>query len=169
MRDISKERAEIDRAIAGQTLCGVFEATAARRGDADALICGDTRLSWRGYRERVRDAALGLAALGFAPGSFGVLLARNRPEHVIADLGIVHAGGTPVSLYTTLAPEQIGYIAGHCEARVAFVEDAGFLARLEPVRGKLPRLEHVVLMTGSAPGCVTWDELLARGRAAHAA
>src|SRR5262245_30531897 len=123
MRDIGAERRAIESAIEGQTLCSVFERTANRLGDADALVWGSKKYSWREYREHVRDVALGLRALGVTPGTFGVLLARNRPEHVIADLGIVHACGTPVSLYTTLAPDQIAYIAGHCEAKVAFVED----------------------------------------------
>ena len=169
MRDIARERAEIDQEIAGKTLCSVFAATVARLGDQPALVCGDTRYTWRGYRERVRDVALGLRALGFAAGDFGVLLARNRPEHVIADLGILHAGGTPVSLYTTLAPEQIEYIAGHCEARVAFVDDAGFAARIDAVRARLPKLAHVVVLQGSAAGCLTLDDVADRGRAAHAA
>ncbi len=168
MRNIEAERQEIDRAIAGQTLCSVFEQTAARRGAGDALIIGTRKISWTEYRERVREVALGLHALGLARGEFAVLLARNLPEHVIFDLGVVHAGGTPVSLYTTLAPEQIAYIAGHCEARVAFVENAAFLARLEAVRGNLPKLAHVVLLEGSAPGCLSWNDLLARGRDAHA-
>jgi long-chain acyl-CoA synthetase len=168
VRNIEAERQEIDRAIAGHTLCSVFEQTAARRGAGDALVVGASKLSWTEYRERVREVALGLHALGFARGEFGVMLARNRPEHVIFDLGVVHAGGTPVSLYTTLAPEQIEYIAGHCDARVAFVENATFLARLEAVRGNLKQLAHVVLLEGSAPGCLSWDELLARGRDAHA-
>src|SRR5262249_32856111 len=131
MRNIAAESADIDREIAGQTLCSRFAQTVARIGERDALVLRDRKITWHEYRERVRDVALGLHALGFAPGGFAVLLARNRPEHVIADLGVVHAGGTPVSLYTTLAPEQIAYIAGHCEARVAFVEDATFLPRVE--------------------------------------
>jgi long-chain acyl-CoA synthetase len=168
VRNIEAEREETDRAIAGQTLCSVFAETAARLGDRAALVVGADKVTWTQYRERVREVALGLHALGFERGDFGVLLARNRPEHVMADLGVVHAGGTPVSLYTTLAPEQIEYIAGHCEARVAFVENAAFLARIEAVRGALPKLAHVVLLEGSAPGCIAWQDLLERGREAHA-
>jgi long-chain acyl-CoA synthetase len=167
MRDIGAERTTIEAAIAAQTLCSMFERTAARLGDAPALVCNGTTLSWRQYREHVRDAALGLRALGLAKGQFTVLLARNRPEHVIADLATVHAGGTPVSLYTTLSPEQIAYITNHCEARVAFVEDPAFLARFEAVRAQLPHLQHIVLLDGEAPGTVRWQDVLAQGRAAH--
>jgi len=174
MRDIAAERAEIDRAIEGKTLCSVFAATAARLGDATALVGkardGSARpLSWNEYRERVREVALGLRALGIARHDFGVIMARNRPEHVIADLGIVHAGATPVSLYNTLAPEQIQYIANHCDARVAVVEDEAFLAKVLAVRDQLPRLERIVLLEGESddPQVIAWDALLALGRQAH--
>src|SRR5438105_742988 len=90
---------------------------------------------------------------------------RNRPEHLIADLALLFARGVPVSLYNTLAPEQIGYIAAHCEAQVAFVEDAGMLARFEAVRAKLPKLRHIVLVDGDATDTIRWEDLLARGDA----
>src|SRR5262245_2858017 len=111
MRDIAAERSDIDREIEGQTLCSRFAATVARLGDAEALVDkgpdGARRaLSWNQYRERVREVALGLQALGVAPGQFGVVLARNRPEYLIVDLGLMHLGATAVGLYNTLSPEQ---------------------------------------------------------------
>lgn len=172
MRDIAAERRDIDRVIEGQTLCSKFAATVARLGDTEALVDkgpdGARRaLSWSQYRERVRDAALGFSALGIAPKSFGVFLSRNRPEYLIADLGLMHLGATPVGLYNTLAPEQISYIANHCDARVAVVENPALLARFR--RGELPKLEHVVLLEGTSddPSVITLDQLLARGRDAH--
>jgi long-chain acyl-CoA synthetase len=174
MRNAAAERSEIERAIEGQTLCSVFAATVARLGDAEALVGkapgGERRsLSWNQYRERVREVALGFHALGVTPKSFGVIMARNRPEYVIADLGLVHAGATPVGLYNTLAPEQVSYIANHCDARVAIVEDAAFLAKFQAARAEMPKLERIVLLEGTSddPSVVTWDQLLATGRAAH--
>ncbi len=173
MRDIAAERRDIDRAIEGQTLCSKFAATVARLGDAEALVdkgpSGERRaLSWNQYRDRVRAAALGLHALGVAPKQFGVFLSRNRPEYLIVDLGLMHLGGTAVGLYNTLAPEQITYIANHCDAVVAVVENAAMLARFQ--RGELPALRHVVLLEGASddPSVITFDRLLALGRDAHA-
>jgi long-chain acyl-CoA synthetase len=172
MRDIAAERREIDRLIEGHTLCSRFAETVARLGDAEALVDkgpgGEMRsLSWNQYRERVREAALGFHALGVRPKEFGVLLSRNRSEYLIADLGLMHLGATAVGLYNTLAPEQISYIANHCDARVAVVENAAFLARFR--RDELPKLEHVVLLEGSSddPSVITLEQLQARGRAVH--
>src|SRR5262245_6821038 len=113
-RDIAAERTDLDRAVAGKTVPSTFRDTAERYPDQEALKWrtpqGWQALTWSQYRERVRDATLGLLQLGLRPGEFGLIMARNRPEHLIADLAIVHAGGSAVSLYNTLALEQIAYI-----------------------------------------------------------
>ncbi len=96
-------------------------------------------------------------------------MSRNRPELVIADLGVLHAQGVPVSLYNTLAPEQVQYITAHSDAVVAFVEDAGFLAKFEAVREQLPKLRMVVVIDpkGIELGAWTtsWSDLIERGEA----
>jgi len=165
------DAAAIDQAVAGKTVCTMFAETAARQPDADALRWfADGRwqgLSWRAYRERVRNVTLGLRARGFGRGQFGLILARNVPEHLIADLGIVHAGGAAISVYNTLAPEQIEFLANHSEASVAFVEDEGFLARLLAIKDRIPLLKHVFLIRGEARSewITSWDDLLAEGAA----
>src|SRR5215467_14313728 len=88
------------------------------------------------------------AEIGLRPGDFAVIWSRNRPEANIADMAVMHAGGVPVFLYNTLAPSQAAYVAGHCEATMAIVEDRDFLARLEQVRSQLPHLRRVVLTDG---------------------
>ncbi|HYM96656.1 MAG TPA: long-chain fatty acid--CoA ligase, partial [Candidatus Sulfotelmatobacter sp.] len=99
-----------------------------------------------------------------------MIMARNAPAHVIADLGIVHAGGAAISVYNTLAPEQIEYVAKHSEASVAFVEDEGFLQKFLTIRSATPHLRHVVLVRGTAPeGVLSWDSLLSSGRQLFAA
>src|SRR5207302_9436229 len=140
----------------------IFNEAVTKWGDKPALHWkenGDTRtLTWRGYRDEVAAVALALRSLGFGPGQFGLIMARNVPEHMIADLGIVHAGGAAISVYNTLAPEQIQYVANHSEATVAFVEDAGFLAKFLEIRSAVPNLRHIVLIHGEPPdGVTSWD------------
>jgi long-chain acyl-CoA synthetase len=167
--DVIAERADIDKAVSGKTVCTVFADAVAKWGERTALHWKDDgewrSLTWQRYRDEVAAVTLALRSLGFGPGQFGLIMARNAPEHVIADLGIVHAGGAAISVYNTLAPEQIEYVANHSEATVAFVEDEGFLAKFLAIRGSTPHLKHLVLVRGSAPaGVLTWDSLLAKGR-----
>jgi long-chain acyl-CoA synthetase len=169
---IAAVRESIEAEIAGGTLLTAFAETAGRHGGTEAYRWrqdGEWRtLTYARLRDQVRDTALGLAAIGLRPGDFAVIWSRNRPEANIADMAVMHARGAPVFLYNTLAPSQAAYIAGHCEATVAIVEDRGFLARLEAVSAQLPRLRRVVLIDGEpGPGedwLITWDAVLALGR-----
>jgi long-chain acyl-CoA synthetase len=164
-QDPKAVRAEIDAQVAGMTLCDVLARNAALYGDRPALSWKAngawTTLTWRGYRDAVRRAAMGLRALGVGPGDFVAIMTRNRPEHLIADQAAMHLGATPVSIYNTLAPEQIAYIAGHCAAKVAVVEDAGFFERWEKIKPDLPALERVVLLE-DAPAFAGLDWVVGR-------
>src|SRR5437879_10449131 len=167
--DVLAERAAIDAAVSGKTVCTAFADAVAKWGEKPALRWKDDgdwrRLTWRDYRDEVAAVSLALRSLGFGPGQFGLIMARNVPEHVIADLAIVHAGGAAISVYNTLAPEQLEYVANHSEATVAFVEDEAFLNKFLAIRASAPHLRHIVLMRGSAPeGVISWDDLMASGR-----
>ena len=170
--DVMTQRADIDAAVSGKTVCTIFGEAAKKWADLPALRWkrdGEWQsLDWKGYRAEVAAVAMGLRALGFGPGQFGLIMARNVPEHVIADLGIVHAGGAAVSVYNTLAPEQVEYLANHSEATVAFVEDEAFLAKFLEIRSSTPKLRHLILIRGEAPeGVLSWDSLVAEGRATY--
>jgi long-chain acyl-CoA synthetase len=170
--DVMTARADIDAAVSGKTVCTIFAEAAKEHADRPALRWkrdGEWQtLDWKGYRAKVAAVATALKGLGFGPGQFGLIMARNVPEHVIADLGIVHAGGAAVSVYNTLAPEQVEYLANHSQATVAFVEDQAFLAKFLQIRSATPNLRHLILIRGEAPeGVLSWDSLVAEGRAAY--
>src|SRR6266853_5755010 len=169
--DAIAERSDIDKAVSGKTVCTLFADAVAKWSDKTAFHWkdnGDWRtMTWKGYRDEVAAVTLGLRSLGFGPGQFGLIMARNVPEHVIADLGIVHAGGAAISVYNTLAPEQIEYVANHSEATVAFLEDEGFLEKFQSI--KSPHLKHIILIKGDTPeGVLSWEALVAKGRELYA-
>lgn len=165
------ERAAIDRAIAGRTVLSSFELTCSAFPQAEAQRWqrdGEWRSrTYAEYRDAVRGATAGLKELGFKPGDFACLMARNIPDHLIADLAVLHAGGVPVSIYSTLAPAQVEYIAGHCEATFAVVEDAAFLSKFQAVRHRLPKLRTLVVINPedfeTGGDVVAWEELVRRG------
>src|ERR1700751_2213183 len=175
--DIMQRRAEIEAVIAGRTLCDelrdVAEASGAAGAYSDEDEAGWRTLTWEQARQRVLEVAAGFAALGLAPGERVALMLPNRGEHVLADLGAVHAGGLGVTLYGTLAPEQIAYVAADCDARIAVLDGAGELARWQPVLDRLPGIKKVIVRDGSACPAgdryMTWDDLVALGRERFAA
>jgi long-subunit acyl-CoA synthetase (AMP-forming) len=74
------------------------------------------------------------------------LMMPNRSEHVLADLGAVHAGGVPTTVYATLAGEQIAFVAGDCSARFAVLDGRDQLDRWLPVLDRLPALRTVIVL-----------------------
>ena len=124
--------------------------------------------TWSDYADRACRLAASLAALGVVPGERVVLMMRNRPEFNIADMATVLLGATPVSIYNSSAPEQVQYLASHCGAVVAIVEDVDYLERILKVRDEIPTLEHIASSTTTASRrttCCTWDALLDVGTA----
>jgi long-chain acyl-CoA synthetase len=172
-QDVLAERATIDRAIDGRTLCHVL-ADNARSHPSDPALSWEEggvwkTLDWSQYREKVAAIAISLKGLGVGRGDFVAIMTRNRPEHVVADLAAVHAGATPVSFYNTLAPEQIAYIAGHCAAKVAVLEGREFMERWEKVKADLPALQWIVLIEDAEDfkdedRVVSWEVLLSKGQ-----
>jgi long-chain acyl-CoA synthetase len=166
------ERAEIDAFVEGKTIVDAFELNVATYPDQPAIHWKDEEwksLSWSDYREAVHHVAAGLQSLGVGEGEFVAIMSGNRPEHVIADFGAVHAGATPVTIYSTLAANQIQHIADNSKATVAILEDLEFMKRWEEVRSELPNLRYVVLMSGAdnydtVDWVISWDELIARGK-----
>jgi long-subunit acyl-CoA synthetase (AMP-forming) len=181
--DLTRQRAEIEDVIAGRTLCDELRHVAETAGDGHAYsdeVAADAgagdgwqSLTWSQARQRVLELAAGFAALGLAPGERVALMLPNRSEHVLADLGAVHAGGLGVTLYATLAPEQIAYVAGDCDARIAVLDGAAELARWQPILDQLPGIKKIIVRDPAACPAgdqyLTWAEFAALGRERFAA
>ena len=177
MTDVIAARAEIEAVIAGRSIAHAFADTVAEQGDRPAYSDkvgiegpGWRTLSWSQLRETALDVAAALVDLGVDPGDRVAIMASNRIEHVLADLGAMHAGATPMSIYSTLSPTQVAYVAGHSRPAVVFLETADHVARWSEALGSGTTAQVVLLDPTDAPppGAITWDELLERGRAVRA-
>ena len=74
--------------------------------------------SWREYGETVRAFGAGLVALGHNPKDPVSIVGSNRSEWVLAQMGIVAAGGIPAPIYPTSTKEQTSYIIQHSGVRI---------------------------------------------------
>ena len=164
----------LDR-LGDRTFCHMFMQTCADHPTRTALVDRDggtvRKRTWSDYQRLASQAAMGLRSLGVDHGDRVAIMANNRPEHVVADVGAMLAGATPISIYNTFTADQTAYIANDAEAKVAVVEGE-FLDKWRELRerGVLESLEHVVLI-GADPADeseLTWDDLLAKGREALA-
>ncbi len=164
-------RNAIEDSVRGRTVCDELRQTAASSAGTPALSDsgpdGWQTLTWGQVGQRALELAAGFIALGLAPGDRVALMLPNRSEHVLADLGAVHAGGVPVTFYATLAAEQVRFMAGDCDARIAVLDGAEELARWQPVLNNLPGLRKVIVRDPAAcpPGelYLSWADFTALG------
>jgi len=159
--------------MADETLAQVFWSRVDLGGDRPAQrFKRDGRwetLTWRQLGEIVREAALGLIALGRERGDAVALLSTSRAEWVQADFAIFSAGCVTIPIYPSYPPDLIAYIVNDSEARTLIVEDPGQLAKVLEVRGKMGVLQQIVLIVGGAgrmggDGTLGWEALRRLGR-----
>ncbi|MEZ5092140.1 long-chain fatty acid--CoA ligase [Nocardioides sp.] len=164
-------RAEIEEAVA-PSIAHAFAASAAVRGDEPYLSDkvgiegpGWRTLTWADVRRTALDVAGALVDLGIQRGDTVAIMASNRVEHTLADMATMHAGAVAMSIYNTLSPDQVAYIAGQARPTLAVLENADHVARWRQVLEADGAPIVVVLDPEAAPeGALTWSQLVDRGR-----
>ena len=135
--------AETQRTI--QRLCR--DAVAAGRTTPAYLVQeGDEwkPVSWEEAAEKVDAWANGLLALGVRKGDAFALIGRNQVEWALFDFALGTVGAIAAPIYANSSATDAGYILEHSEAVGVLCEDAEQRAKVESVRGELPRLQHVL-------------------------
>ncbi len=175
MTDVIAERTEIDAVIAGRSIAHAFADTVAEQGDHPAYSdkigiepgSPDWRtLSWNELREAGLDVAAALVDLGVQPGDRVAIMGSNRIEHVLADIGALHAGATPMSIYNTLSRSQVAYVAEHSTPAVVVLETADHVDRWSEALATGAIEQLVVIEADAVPdGAMSWADLVERGQA----
>lgn len=131
---------------------------------------GDTwrSLTWSQTEARVRAISAGLRALGLAHEGVCAILSSTRLDWVLADFGILCAGGATSTIYPSSTPDECAFILSDSSSAFAFVENDEQVAKLASRRSELPALRHVVVFDGarSPDGWViSFADLESQGRA----
>ncbi len=157
------------------SLIAMFLDQAARLGDRSFLWAkgpdGYKPISWREAGTQVQALGRALRGLGIAPGDRVMLCAENRPEWLIANLGIMAAGGITVPAYTTNTVADHHHILSDSGAKAAIVSTAKLAERLIPAARRADDIEVVISMETPEtaalvrPRVLAWDAVLADGRA----
>lgn len=124
------------------------------------------RTDWRRIASGARRLANALEGLGIVRGDRIGTIAWNNRRHLEIYFAVPSAGAVCHTVNPRLAPAELVYVLNHAEDRVVFV-DTTFLPLAEAVAGKLPKVEHWVVMTSREgmpptrlPNAVSYDELL---------
>src|SRR3954465_3643128 len=143
---------------------GALALAAVDRYTGDAMRApGRAPVTYADFGRAIREIAGGLASLGVGVGDKVAILCGTIPEWTMADFGAFCAGATVVPVYHTNSPEECEYVLSHSGAKAILLEAAAQRGKLAGVRGALPELEHVIVLTGEAEGAITLADLRSRG------
>ena len=124
----------------------------AAHGSKEAVVCGELRLTYAQFGERVRRWANAMRGLGVGRGDRVAVLSQNCHRMLEAFFGTPLVGAILMPLNFRLVPGDFEYILNHGGAKVVIVED-GFAHLLDPIRDRLESVEQVVLARdGQSPG-----------------
>jgi long-chain acyl-CoA synthetase len=125
-------------------------------------------LSWEAYREQALACAAALVESGIAIGDRVGLLAENRVEWLITDLGLLAAGAVNVPPHAPLTARQVQFQLADAGVRWLFVSTRAQREKVRQIRKELPALEGMVSFDRDAAGddVESWAGFLQRGRRA---
>jgi len=127
-------------------------------------------LTWTGYRDQMRDFALGLAALGFKRGDKLSVVGDNRPQLYCAQLSAQVLGGVSVPVYQDSIASELVFVLNHAETSIIVAEDQEQVDKALSLKDKLPRLRFVIyddprgLSFYDDPILHSYDSVLEEGR-----
>jgi long-chain acyl-CoA synthetase len=147
--DTSRIQPRSELVLDGDTVPAMLNQAVSARGDAVWLREKELGVwrawTWRQAGAAVREVAMGLASLGFEPGDCASILSNTVVNWVLADLGVLCAGGVSNGIYPTDAASQVQYLCEDSRTTVLFVENDEQLDKALEVRAQLPLLRKIVV------------------------
>lgn len=100
-----------------RNLLDLVQSATRRTPDAESLVCGDVRLTYRQLLQRSHAFGQALSGLGVAPGERVAIFLDKRVETVVSMLGASAAGCVFVPVNPLLKPDQVAHVLRDSGAR----------------------------------------------------
>ncbi|MEU9837524.1 amino acid adenylation domain-containing protein, partial [Streptosporangium sp. NPDC048047] len=107
-----------------RSLAGLFEARVAAAPGAEAVVCGEVRLSAAELNGRANALARRLIAAGVGPESPVAVLMERSADVAVALLAVVKAGGAYVPLHPAYPAARLRAILGQAGVRILLTDRA---------------------------------------------
>ena len=144
-----EDRQSIEAALGRRLLLGEMLVRNARKfPDREAMIFGETRLTYRQFNARVNRLAHALMALGVAKGSKVAILAFNCNQFMETYFALAKIGAVAVPLNFRLHPEELTYIVNHAEAE-AFIAGEALVPMVAGVRQDLTYVKNYISISAA--------------------
>jgi long-chain acyl-CoA synthetase len=117
---------------------------ASKNPDAEALVCGDKRMSWREVIRESQRIASGFRKLGLKSGDRVAILLGNRIEFPLILFAAAHQGLITVLLGTRQQKPEIAYVLNDCGASL-LIHEASLADRVPEARD-VEQLKHRIVI-----------------------
>jgi long-chain acyl-CoA synthetase len=139
------------------SLYTLLEEAARRNGSGEALVCGDTRLSYAALADAVERLAAAFAAEGVRAGDRVGMLIGNRTAFVTVLFALARIGAVAVPMGLRLQTPEIGHVLNDCGAGL-LIHEADLADRL-PIAAEVPGLARRWTVGGEVAGAPTLDSI----------
>ena len=130
----------------------------------EAVVCGNTRLTYGQFGRRVNQWANAMRGLGIQKGDRVAMLSQNCHRVLEAFFGTPLIGSILMPLNFRLVPDDFDYILNHGGAKVLVVEE-GLTHLIDSIRDKLQTVQHFILASDdsnvSGEGWLDYELLIA--------
>jgi acyl-CoA synthetase (AMP-forming)/AMP-acid ligase II len=124
--------------------------SAERSPDKEALVHGDTRLSYAEVWRRISNLANGLRTAGVDRSDRVGIYLDASVEQSLSIFAVARSGGAFVPINGGLFPDQVAHIARDCRMR-GLITSASKLATIAHVLDSVPSLEYLVVVGETTP------------------
>lgn len=142
-----KDRQSIEEALGRRLLLGEMMARNSRKfPDKEALVYGETRLTYKQFNARINQLAHALLDLGIERGGKVAILAFNCNQFMEAYFALAKIGGVAVPLNFRHHAEELKYITNHSDAE-AFIMGEAFVETVRAMRKELLQVKNYISIT----------------------
>ncbi|HEX7408252.1 MAG TPA: AMP-binding protein [Candidatus Binatia bacterium] len=131
-------------------LADCLDCVAAVRGDEEALLQGERRISWRQLERRARNLAAWMLEQGASHQGKVAIYTYNHPAFMETVYGAFKAALVPVNVNYRYREEELRYLLDNADAEIIVVHQ-DFVPLFTKVREALPKIKGVLVVAdGSA-------------------
>src|SRR5438132_2357919 len=128
--------------------------------EREAVVDGDLRLSYEHFFDRCDAWSAALQALGVKQGDRVAYICPNTHAQLESFYAVPQIGAVLVPLNFRLIADDFKYLIKHSGSKIVCAH-ADYLECLDGIRAELPGAEQFVALTGSRPGWLDYEALVA--------
>ncbi len=148
------------------TIAQLVDSSAERFTTTEALVDGETRLTYTELSERIHEVSRALMVSGIGHGDRVAIWAPNIWEWAVTALGVHCAGAVLVPVNTRFKGREATYVLDRAQVRLLFTVsgflDTDYVGLLDDAGGAATVEEIVVLRGAPREGTVSFAEFLGR-------